>query len=572
MGKETDGMSTAEKLSEGTSASGETDPLLGKVLNQKFKIISLLATGGMGVIYRGEQLALERPVAIKVLTPTNASSQIDPNFHKRFFLEASILARLQHPNIVTVFDYGRVENMEPERYFMAMECLEGETLFRRMRKGGRLPPHEAMGIARQIARGLREAHKHGVVHRDLKPSNIMLVPGEDMGELVKILDFGLVKVLADDSEELTQQGSFLGSPRFMSPEQISHGKVDLRTDVYSLGVILYQMLCGKVPFEATNSVQILIAHLQQPVPPMRERNPEAEVPEALEGFAMRCLSKDPDGRPADMDAFIRGLAECAQAIGLSSSFGSTGLVTIDSGASLHAPTPMPPVKVMSAIPSSSTAKAAGVEVIAGNAPVSAKAPTSADESSVGAASRSAEPAPQGRKGVVLVAVGVLAAAAIGLGVLKLGSSNSTPAAPAPTQPAPASAAPQPAERTSFVLMIESMPSGAEVLEDGQSLGNTPLHLSITGESVRDQPRRLTVRHEGYEPYSIVQGPSDESVRLVATLTKSAEPVPTATATATATPPPPPVPRSTPRSTPKSTPSVEPTAQPQPRPPDIRMER
>ncbi|WP_437755863.1 serine/threonine protein kinase [Sorangium sp. So ce1389] len=554
-------MSTAEKLSDGaSSASGESDPLLGKVLNQKFKIHSLLATGGMGVIYRGEQIALERQVAIKVLTPTNSSNQIDPNFHKRFFLEASILARLQHPNIVTVFDYGRVENMEPERYFMAMEFLEGETLFRRLRKAGRLSAPDAMGIARQIARGLREAHKHGVVHRDLKPSNVMLVPGEDTGELVKILDFGLVKVLADDSEELTQQGSFLGSPRFMSPEQISHGKVDLRTDVYSLGVIVYQMLCGKVPFEAQNSVQILIAHLQQPVPRMRERNPEADVPEPLEAFVLRCLSKEPDGRPANMEAFIRGLGECAQAMGLSPAFGSTGLVTMDSGGTGRMPTPMPPVRVMTAIPASpsppSSASGAGSQV---------------DDASLGAASRPADAAPQGRKGIVLVAAGVLAVAGIGIAMSQMRPSEPAPAAaPAPDKP---QVAPPPADVGSFVLMVESMPSGAEVLEDGKPLGNTPLQLSITNSSVRANPRRLTVRHEGYEPYSIVQGPSDQSVRLVATLTKQAA-APTSTPAAPTAAPAAPAARpyyGRPASRPAA-PADTPPSPPPARPLDIQIER
>ncbi|MGK3968153.1 serine/threonine protein kinase [Sorangium sp. So ce118] len=558
-------MSTAEKLSDGaSSASGESDPLLGKVLNQKFKIHSLLATGGMGVIYRGEQIALERQVAIKVLTPTNSSNQIDPNFHKRFFLEASILARLQHPNIVTVFDYGRVENMEPERYFMAMEFLEGETLFRRLRKAGRLSAPDAMGIARQIARGLREAHKHGVVHRDLKPSNVMLVPGEDTGELVKILDFGLVKVLADDSEELTQQGSFLGSPRFMSPEQISHGKVDLRTDVYSLGVIVYQMLCGKVPFEAQNSVQILIAHLQQPVPRMRERNPEADVPEPLEAFVLRCLSKEPDGRPANMEAFIRGLGECAQAMGLSPAFGSTGLVTMDSGGTGRMPTPMPPVRVMTAIPASpsppSSASGAASQV---------------DDASLGAASRPADAAPQGRKGIVLVAAGVLAVAGIGIAMSQMRPSEPAPAAAAaPDKP---QVAPAPADVGAFVLMVESMPSGAEVLEDGKPLGNTPLQLSITNSSVRANPRRLTVRHEGYEPYSIVQGPSDQSVRLVATLTKQAAAAPTSTPAApTAAPAAPAAPAPRPyygRPRPAAPPADSPPPSPPPaRPLDIQIER
>lgn len=548
----------AEKLPEDEPAADKPDPLVGSILNQKFKILSLLATGGMGVIYRGTQLALERPVAIKVLTPNATSSQIDPNFHKRFFLEASILARLQHPNIVTVFDYGRVENMEPERYFMAMEFLEGETLFRRMRKDRCVAPSEAMNIARQIARGLREAHKHGVVHRDLKPSNIMLVPGEDLGELVKILDFGLVKVVADDSEELTQQGSFLGSPRFMSPEQISHGKVDLRTDIYSLGIILYQMLCGKVPFEAPNSVQILIAHLQQPVPPMRERSPDVEVPEALEAFVRRCLSKDPEGRPANMDAFIKGLGDCAQAMGLSNTFGSTGLVTVDSGGGVHMPTPMPPVKIMAAPP---TAKSDAHD---GAASAEAARAEGASHST-----RPAEPA-QKKRGVLFAVVGAVAVLGVGLGVGLGGGSKEQPTpAPTPTPTGAAAEQPDAKGQKSFTLMIESIPAGAEVVEDGKPLGTTPLQLSVSNDSVREQPRRLTVRLEGYQPYSIVQGPSEQSVRLVATLNKSTEAAPSAPTKAepaTQSGPRPHRPRPTP------TPEPEPTPPPGPKPLDIKIER
>jgi serine/threonine-protein kinase len=412
-----------------------------------------------------------------------------------------------------------------------------------------------MGFTRQIARGLREAHKHGVVHRDLKPSNVMLVPGEDMGELVKILDFGLVKVVADDSEELTQQGSFLGSPRFMSPEQISHGKVDLRTDVYSLGIMLYQMLCGRVPFEAQNSVQILIAHLQQPVPPMKERNPEADVPEVLEAFVMRCLSKDPEGRPASMDEVIRGLGECASGMGLSGGF-STGLSTIDSGSGGRMPTPMPPVKVMAAVPtgtsSSSTLSASGVE-----------------DASLGAAARPAEATPQGRKGVLLVAAGLVAVAGIAVAVGRMSANKEpTPVAVAAQPEKPAAAAP--AERGTFMLIIESMPSGADVLEAGKSLGTTPLNLSISSESVKENPRRLTVRHEGYEPYSIVQGPSDQSVRLVATLSKVAA-QPAATSTSQTSSPPS---RSYPSRSSKSQPPAEPAPAPTPPPKqlDIKFER
>ncbi len=292
------------------------DPLIGVEVNGKFRVIEEVAAGGMGKIYRAEQLPLGRVVAVKVLHSRFTESPDDPAFRKRFFLEASILSKLQHPNIVTVFDYGRIETVADEAYFMAMEYLPGETLHRRLKREGALPTETTISVIRQIAKGLREAHRHDVVHRDLKPANVMLSPDEAGDESVKILDFGLVKVLRDDSEELTKEGSFLGSPRYMSPEQIAHGRVDLRADIYSLGVILYQCLCGKAPFEAEHSVHILMAHLHAPVPPFAERSPGVVVPEPLGALAMRCLAKQPDGRPASMDEFLHVLRECEVALGI----------------------------------------------------------------------------------------------------------------------------------------------------------------------------------------------------------------------------------------------------------------
>jgi hypothetical protein len=530
-------MSTAEQLNNEPPASEESDPILGRVLNQKFKVFSLLAAGGMGTIYRGEQLTLQRPVAIKVLSPTQVASQVDPNFHKRFFLEASILSRLQHPNIVTVFDYGKIDGMSPERYFMAMEYLQGETLFRHVRTLGSLTPPEAINIARQIARGLREAHKHDIVHRDLKPSNIMLVPGEEGQDLVKILDFGLVKVLSDDSEELTQQGAFLGSPRYMSPEQISHGKVDLRTDVYSLGVILYQMLTGKVPFESEKSVQILIAHLQTPVPRMRERNPDVEVPEPLENFVMSCLAKNPDARPSNMDAFLRALADCAHAIGLSGQFGTTGVVTMDSTAGFRAATPagfeesstsarrreeLAGAREATPAPTTDSAVAHTLHAAAEGG-TTASAPR-ADVTAAAAANG------QGKSKTGLFAIGALVVAA-GLGFVLFGGKGEDKPTPAAQGQLPVTpTAVEAALPRSFALVLQSEPPGATIKEGDTVLGRTPQRLNFTNESVKAGTRKLVLELTGYMPYSLEQGPSDkDEVTVKATLAPNAAPtaVPTA---------------------------------------------
>ena len=177
---------------------------------------------------------------------------------------------------MTVFDYGAIEGTDSERYFISMEYLQGETLARRIADRVSLATKDTIRIARQIARGLSEAHAHGVIHRDLKPSNVMLLAGRDGEEMVKIVtNFGIVKLVGDESQEkedLTQEGSFIGSPKYMAPEQITRGgKIDVRTDVYSFGVILYQCITGTVPFDGASSIQTLMAHLNQVPQPMRER-------------------------------------------------------------------------------------------------------------------------------------------------------------------------------------------------------------------------------------------------------------------------------------------------------------
>ncbi|MDQ3036643.1 MAG: protein kinase [Myxococcota bacterium] len=265
----------------------------------------MIARGGMGKVYRAEQAPLGREVALKVLNP-NYSGDSDPEFHKRFFLEASTTAKLTHPNTVSIFDYGRTDD---DVYYIAMELLEGKTLHRGLREAGPMDAARTLHIARQICRSLREAHALGVIHRDLKPANIYLVKHGDESDFVKVLDFGLVKDLEDKGEDLTQTGLFMGSPKYMSPEQIRGERVDGRADVYALGVIMYEMLTGKVPFDRPNSVNILMAHVHEPPPPMREINPSVVVPPVLEQIVMKTMAKKADDRFASMDELLVALKQ-----------------------------------------------------------------------------------------------------------------------------------------------------------------------------------------------------------------------------------------------------------------------
>ncbi len=284
-----------------------SDPLVGRIVSG-YRVLSLIAKGGMGKVYRAEQASLGRPVALKVLHPTYSGAH-DPEFHKRFFLEASICSKLRHPSTITIFDYGRTED---EIYFIAMELLEGRTLHRALRQDGAFAPARVIHVAAQIARSLREAHALGVVHRDLKPANVFLVQHGDEPDFVKVLDFGLVKDLSDQEkgQELTQTGLFLGSPKYMSPEQVRGEQLDTRTDIYSLGVMMYELLAGRPPFVKSSSVDVLYAHVHETPRPISLVAP-TQVPSDLEEVVMRALAKRPQDRFASMDELLHALRRAA---------------------------------------------------------------------------------------------------------------------------------------------------------------------------------------------------------------------------------------------------------------------
>lgn len=496
------------------------DPLVGAVVNDRFRITRVVAIGGMGRIYEAEQLPLGRRVALKVLHSQFTQSSDDEAFKKRFFLEASILSKLQHPNVVTVFDYGRIDGVE-EAYYMVMEFLPGESLHERLDRQRTLSAGESINVARQLARGLREAHRHDVVHRDLKPSNVMILPQEDGSEQVKVVDFGLVKVLTDDSDQVTKDGTFLGSPRYMSPEQIAHGQVDHRTDIYSLGVIMYQCLCGAVPFDSDHAVQTLMAHLNNPVPPMKERVPGCDVPPMLEDYVRRCLSKTPGERPASMEAMVRDLADIQTALGLAPPVsGPSGVARyeVDTGPMNRADLPITPAA------NGTTGRLRLVTPEGqGNTVQPVADPTLATPSS--------QPKHRTWLPAVLIAGGLVTIALVA-GGLALRSQAGSTAASSPTSAVPSAP-------SSFVLTIDSTPSSAEVMENGTSLGRTPLQLTIDNRAAASEPRRLILQAPGYQSFPVVQGPSDQSLRVAAALvaaptaTVSAEP-PATTATTTAT--------------------------------------
>ena len=265
------------------------DALIGQVLSGRFEVIEHIASGGMGSVFKAIQRPLDRTVAIKVMDHVEDHAE---EFQKRFFLEASLCARLNHPNIVRIFDYGCHED---SLFFMAMEYLEGQTLKQLLESAGPLPPRQAIEFIRQVASALVEAHGAKLVHRDLKPSNLFVTTDGLGVQHAKILDFGVVKQTSED-HNVTQVGLTLGSPWYMSPEQIKDGEVDGRSDLYSLGIVLYQLLTGRLPFMAQDPIQVLMKHLQQVPPPMAEMNPSVAIPADIEGLVFKMLKKSPDDR------------------------------------------------------------------------------------------------------------------------------------------------------------------------------------------------------------------------------------------------------------------------------------
>jgi serine/threonine-protein kinase len=306
------------------------DPLIGTVLLDRVRIERPIARGGMGKVYYGEQVGMKRPCAIKILNPRMSGGGDIEEFTRRFLLEASIAAKLTHPNVVTIFDYGETADGS---CFIAMEYLEGKSLSDELKAVGRMPAERAIHIVRQVARALREAHALGVVHRDMKPGNVYLVKRDDDDDVVKVLDFGLVKDNSStESHDHTQMGQIMGSPRYMAPEQVQGKQVDARTDVYSVGAMLYAMLAGKPPFDKASELAILMAQVSEKPPPIGSVAPDAVLPPGLEAVVMKCLAKNPADRYASMEELINGLKLRPDAFATAS----------DSGA-LAAPRLAPPI-------------------------------------------------------------------------------------------------------------------------------------------------------------------------------------------------------------------------------------
>lgn len=284
------------------SPASHRDKLAGKTIANRYMIERLIARGGMAAVYQAHQVQLNRKIAIKILRPPPDTEQ-GASFHDRFRLEAETLAQLNHPNIVTVYDHG---DFDDDQVFLAMEYVDGVRLTDLLRDGP-LTVERSLHLLLQVCEALRYAHRRGVVHRDLKPSNLLITRTDDDDELVKVVDFGLVK-LTEVDVTITSAGLILGSPHCMAPEQVRGQDVDPRTDIYAMGILLFRALTGTYPFHGANSTATMIAHLNQATPTFFSVAPDLEVPDGLENVCRRCLAKNPNQRFQSMDELQDALA------------------------------------------------------------------------------------------------------------------------------------------------------------------------------------------------------------------------------------------------------------------------
>ena len=445
------------------------DPLLGATLEGKYRLDAPLGSGGTGRVYLARQLSLGRVVAIKVMRP-----ELDPDgeqrFEERFFREASMAGALQHPNVVTVHDFGRTAD---GLCFIVMELLGGLSM-KELLRGGPMELGRCVGLFEQVVRGLRHAHKAGLIHRDMKPGNIQILPGDEGLDHVKILDFGLVKGEGDVA--ITHHGTFLGTPHYAPPEQVRGESTTPRSDLYSVGVMMYRALTGKLPFGGETAVAVAMAHVREAYPPMAERAPAARVPAEVEAVVRRCMAKEPADRYPDADALLIDLIHLRRRYAPDQP-SVVGSAAISEAAAVRAPpAASPPVVEPAASPSPAPAPA---------------------------------PAPPRRAGLWIAALlGLFGLGAFGvLGALALWRGGANEEAEAALVLAPGAvaveeeAAPVVAPSTRTVaLSITSTPPGAEVRSAGVLLGLTPLEHSETVDGDAAEPfLDLELRLAGHEP-------------------------------------------------------------------------
>ena len=517
----------------GSQPGMRVDAYIGQTLEGRYYVESLLGEGGMGVVYLARHTVIDKRVAIKILRSDLATDQ---EMTERFMNEARSASSIGNPHIVDISDFGRLA--DGSAYFV-MEYLDGVSLAKLMDDERAVPVPRLIHISKQIARGLAAAHARGIVHRDLKPDNVMLVPRGEDRDFVKILDFGIAKV-GGEAGRLTRAGSVFGTPHYMSPEQAAGVPVDMRTDIYALGVILYEMASGKVPFDADNFMGILTQHMYRAPAPIRAIVPQAqEVPPGLEAVVLKALSKKVDLRYQTMEEVVADLDRVQQ------------------GA------------VPNAVPEM-MARSGGFNVPADYFRNPARGGGAFSDGRGGAAMMPATPLQRKRRGIllgaVIGAVLVVGAVTAALLVLSIGSNvNATPerTSVVPSSVAAPSAIPAVAVPAKVSVIVTTEPSDATIALEANSAdlpAPAPRWIDVAeGETVA-----LRVEHAGYKTqrYSLDLAKVTDAKHPRATVKLEREPPPRpGVAVAAKTAPPPPKPTA-----PVVTATPPPVTPPSPTPP------
>ena len=463
------------------------DPLIGQTIDGRYFIEKSIGEGGMGVVYAGVHRVIGKRVAIKVLRREMAQ---DEELTARFLQEARAASAIGNPHIVDISDFGRTE--DGSVYFI-MELLEGRSLTEVMTEArGPMPPGRVVSLAKQMAQGLAAAHAASIVHRDLKPDNVMVVARGTEQDFVKILDFGIAKV-GGAPNKMTRAGSVFGTPHYMSPEQGAGALVDHRTDIYALGVIIYEMAAGRVPFDGENMMAIISQHMYRAPAPMRALLPPIDVPPALDAIVLKCLSKRTDARYATMDELVADL----QKLETGATPGAVGDMLARSGSfqappsyasAMPHPVPASPARRPARWPLFAVIGAVGTTLVAvlvvllargvGGAGAHARPSASTSAARASATATAAPPPP----------------------------STTAASAPAPVV-TPSATAPTPVGKE---VLVSLRPDDATVTRDDRDLGGSPVALHLAdGESAT-----LIVSRKGYKPKTVSVDGHDPKVTII----------------------------------------------------------
>lgn len=482
------------------------DPLIGTRMGDgdppRYVVKERIGQGGMGAVYGAEDTRMGNPVAIKVLFDSVAAE--DDTYVERFRREATTASRIQSPHVVNITDLGLTPTGTP---FFVMEHLEGVDLGNVILNKGHLSVENTIHIIAQALEGLGEAHAQGITHRDLKPENIFLVAKNGGHPLVKLLDFGLAKVAhearrAGEESDLTMIGQTLGTPQYMSPEQVRGGIIDHRADIYSVGIILYEMLTGHVPFDHENALRILDMHSgQDPISPL-SINPK--IPKSMEGIILRALEKDPGARFQDTTEMLETIRSCSQTVG--------GIVSRFPNGAVIATVPVPGDRRKESRDTERDLGAAPSVVVEGDTLVDD--PITAQKTQILPVRRSGSLFTPTR---IIAGVGALVST---VAVFALVTTLSQPSAPNP-KPAPVAAAavapvatpkpppvttPPPEKQATHDIIVRTPGPGAQVFQGEENLGETPLKLTFKAGT---EPTSITLRRPGYRDLTVELVPDQD---------------------------------------------------------------